>query len=420
MPVWKQQGSDVVMEVQKEALSDLMMAQQPIFDRHKKLFGYELLFRGDQEHAAVFDNAEAATSQVIVNLCIGITALEPERKQPFFINMTTDLVLSDAFFPISPDTVYIEILEDQEITSEFIAAVERWHQYGFRFVLDDYQFNRSYDALLPYMSMVKIDVLATPPNEVLNELERLKLMGLDLVAEKVENQEMFLVCTEIGFKYFQGYFLQRPQIVKGKRVKADEQSSIRLMNLLQQEEVCIDDVAQLVGQNPTLSFQMLRLLNSPVVGLSRKVESIKEAVVYLGLTQLKRWAMLITLSSQAQGNTAILKMLLIRARCCELLALRSKTVSSEKAFTVGLMSGMNQLLEMNQKELLEQVMLHEDLKLAILQHKGPLGKILYSAKSIEEARWDKIGIMPAKVRGSVNNAFFDSLQWANEIIDTIN
>ena len=407
-----------IMEAQ-QALNDLMMAQQPIFDKNRNLFGYELLFRGDQEHSAVFDNAEVATSQVIVNLCIGITALEPQRKQPFFINMTTDLVLSDAFFPISPDTVYIEILEDQDITEEFIAAVQRWHQYGFRFVLDDYQFSSGYECLLPYMSMVKIDVLATPPQTILKELKALQSYDIDLIAEKIEDDDMFRQCVALGFKYFQGYYLQRPQTVKGKRVKSDEHSALRLLNLLQNDDVHIGKVAEAVSYNPTLSYQMLRLLNSPVVGLSRKVDSIKEAVVFLGLAQIKRWAMLITLSSQASSDVATLRMLLIRARCCELLAQKSNAICSDQAFTVGLMSGLDLLLGMSQKELMNQVMLHDDLKLAILEHKGPLGKLLYSAKSIEEARWEKIGIMPAKIRGSVNHAFFDSLQWANKIIDSV-
>ena len=406
------------METQ-QVLDDLMMAQQPIFDRQKNLFGYELLFRGEQEHSAIFDDAEKATSQVLVNLCIGITALSPERRQPFFINMTTDLVVSDAFFPISPDTVFIEILEDQEITPVFIDAVKRWHQFGFRFVLDDYQFNQAYDALLPYMSMVKVDVLATPPDTVLDAIEQLKALKIDLVAEKVENDAMFQRCLELGFNYFQGYYLQRPQIVKGKRVKADEQGAVRLLNLLQQDNVEIEKVATIVGQNPTLSYQMLRLLNSPVVGLNRRVDSIKDAVVYLGLTQIKRWAMLITLSAQATNNVALLRTLLIRARCCELLARQSKSICAEQAFTVGLMSGLDLMLGMNQKELIDQITLNDDIKFAILEHKGPMGKLLYSAKSIENTCWDKIGVLPAKVRGHVNHAFFDSLKWANEIIDTI-
>ncbi len=404
------------MPEQFKALDELMMAQQPIVNKNKELFGYELLFRGQQEHSASFSNAEVATSQVITNLCIGITKLEAQLRQPFFINMTTELVLSDAFFPISPDTVYIEILEDQNITPEFISAVIRWHESGFRFVLDDYHFDSSYDKLLPYISMIKIDVLATPPSTFASKLEELKTLNIKLVAEKIEDQSMFDECVEMGFTYFQGYFLQRPELVKGRRVDAQVESAVRLVNMLQDQDVSIDKVTELVTQNPTLSYQMLRLINSPVVGVSKEVSSIKEAITYLGLTQLKRWAMLITLSSQSSENDSILRILLIRARCCELLALKNGQISSDSAFTMGLMSGIDRILQMELKEVLNQITLGEEIKEAILDYKGPLGKVLYSATCIEEERWDRIGKLPPNVRRSLNRSFFDALQWANEVL----
>lgn len=398
---------------------ELMMAQQPIYDCHKKLFGYELLFRGEHEDRAKIDNPEVATSQVLVNLCIGISELEVQSRRPFFINMTSELVLSDAFFPISPETVFIEILEDQPITPAFISAVKSWHEQGFRFVLDDFQFSSEYAPLLPYVSMVKVDVLSTPPETVLHEIEALKQRGIKLVAEKVEHQEMFLKCQKLGFEYYQGYYLSRPEIVKGKKIEADVQSALRLLNALQNEAVSVAAVAQLVGQSPTLSYQMLRLLNSPIVGLSKNVESIKEAVVYIGLEQLKRWSMLITLSSQKLTDPEILKMLLIRARCCELLAVQSKSISADQAFTVGMISGMDRILKISKQELLSKVALNPELQRAILEFEGPLGRILFSATSIEEERWDRIAQLPIKVRGYLNAAFFDALQWANKITLTL-
>ncbi|MBJ7549987.1 EAL and HDOD domain-containing protein [Marinomonas ostreistagni] len=407
------------MELDVKGYDELMMAQQPIFDRQKKLFGYELLFRGDQESVAIFDNHEVATSQVIVNLCIGISKLEAQTRQPFFINMTTELVLSDAFFPISPDTVYIEILEDQKITPDFVAAVKRWHEKGFRFVLDDYHFTPSYDPLLPFMSMVKVDVLNTPPYTVIDEIESLKRSGIELVAEKIETEVMFEHCVELGFHYFQGYYLKRPEIIKGKKIDSDVQGALKIVNALQSTSITIDQVADLVGQNPTISYQMLRLLNSPVVGLNRKVESIKEAVVYLGLAQIKRWAMLITLSSQRSSNPEMLRVLLIRAKCCEHLASKANMICLEQAFTVGLVSGLDQLLQISRKELLSQITLSDDIQKAILEFGGPLGRILFSVTSIEDENWDSISKLPVKVRASVNEAFFESLKWVNQITGAI-
>ena len=153
-------------------LDDLMMAQQPILKKSKDIFGYELLFRGKDALNANISDGESATSQVLVNLCIGITKLESQLRKPFFVNMTTDLMLSDAFFPIDPDTVYIEILESQQLTPDFFEALKKWRSAGYRFALDDYQFDANYEALLPWISIA------------LNQLRTLNFIHLK---KKVEN-----------------------------------------------------------------------------------------------------------------------------------------------------------------------------------------------------------------------------------------
>ena len=155
------------------SLNDLMMAQQPIFDSNKNLFGYELLFRSSCEDMANVIDGESATSQVLVNLCIGITELEAQMRTPYFVNITRELLMSDAFFPIEPKLVFIEILENQQITPDFVAAVARWHKVGYQFVLDDYHFDPSYAPLFPYIKMIKIDVLMTDPHQYKTHIQAL-------------------------------------------------------------------------------------------------------------------------------------------------------------------------------------------------------------------------------------------------------
>ncbi|REG84396.1 EAL and HDOD domain-containing protein [Marinomonas pollencensis] len=401
-------------------LDDLMMAQQPIFKKSKELFGYELLFRGqDSQNANVLDG-ELATSQVLVNLCIGITHLETQLRKPFFINMTTDLMLSDAFFPISPETMYIEILEDQELTPEFIEAVKKWRQAGYRFALDDYHFDKEYLSLLPWVSIVKIDVLTTPPQEYLEQIKALKAKGLILVAEKVESQAMFDYCRELGFDLFQGYFLQRPEIIKGKKISSAAQSAITLVNALQDKDISIDTITNMVAQNPTLSFQLLRILKSPVSGIPKTVDSIKDAVVFLGLVQLKRWALLITLTSNSEQPKSLFKILLTRARCCQLIAELDNKEMADSAFITGVMSGIDVLFAMEKSAILGQVALSQDVMDAILKFEGPLGNYLEQTMNLEQQAWRKLQRIPHQKRAQLNRAFLDAMLWADEVLQQLN
>jgi c-di-GMP phosphodiesterase len=401
-------------------LDDLMMAQQPILKKSKDIFGYELLFRGKDALNANISDGESATSQVLVNLCIGITKLESQLRMPFFVNMTTDLMLSDAFFPIDPDTVYIEILESQQLTPDFFEALKKWRSAGYRFALDDYQFDANYEALLPWISIVKIDVLATPPENFLVQIAELKARGLILLAEKVENVEMFELCKKIGFDLFQGYFLQRPELIKGKKIDSATHGAIELVNALQDKDISIEAITELVGKNPKLSYQLLRILNSPVCGVSKTVVSIKEAVIFLGLVQLKKWALLITLTSSTNQPKALLKILLTRGRCCQLLAQSNQSDLADTAFMVGLMSGIDAVFNVEKSVVLEQIALDKHSRAAIMSQTGELGSYLSQTLNCEEQNWDDIQSMTPQKRTTLNRAFLDAMLWAEEVMLSIN
>ncbi|MCB5161664.1 EAL and HDOD domain-containing protein [Marinomonas algarum] len=400
-------------------LDDLMMAQQPIIKRTKEIFGYELLFRDKDTQQANVTNAEAATSQVLVNLCIGITQLELQLRKPLFVNMTTELILSDAFFPIAPDTVYIEIIEGQTVTPDFVEAVKKWQAAGYRFALDDYQFNADYDALLPWVSIIKVDVLETPPNKYLEDIRALKARGLILLAEKVEDSTMFEQCKQLGFDLFQGYFLQRPEIVKGKKIDSATHGAIELFNALQDSNISVETISALVEKNPKLSYQLLRILNSPVCGISKTVTSIKEAVIFLGLTQLKKWTLLITLTSSTNQPKALLKILLTRGRCCQLLAIQNGSNTSESAFMVGLMSGIDAVFHVEKSVALSQIALDQSIRDAIFSYTGEWGAYLKHTLDCEEQNWEGMAAMTASQRSLLNRAFLDAIIWSDEVTHSI-
>jgi EAL and modified HD-GYP domain-containing signal transduction protein len=401
-------------------LDDIMMAQQPILNRTKEIFGYELLFRGnDALNANIFDG-DTATSQVIVNLCIGITKLESQLRKPFFINMTTELILSDAFFPVDPYHVYIEILENQKLTPEFVIALQKWRSAGYRFVLDDYQFDDAYKVLLPWVSIVKIDVLATHPKKYIKQIADLKVRGLILLAEKVENLEMFELCKNLGFDLFQGYFLQRPEIIKGKKIDSSIQSAIELVNALQNKDISIETITGLVSNNPKLSYQLLRILNSSMCGVPKTVVSIREAVILLGLVKLKKWALLIVLSSSTNQPQALLKVLLTRGRCCQLLAESKKSSLIDSAFMVGLMSGIDAVFNVERSIILEKIALDRNSRAAIMTQHGELGAYLSQTLSYEEQNWANIDPMPSSEKRTLNRAFLSAMLWSNEVVNSIN
>jgi len=252
------------------------------------------------------------------------------------------------------------------------------------------------------------------------QIADLKSRGLILLAEKVEDLAMFELCKKLGFDLFQGYFLQRPELIKGKKIDSATHGAIELVNALQDKDISIDTIADLVTKNPKLSYQLLRILNSPVCGLAKTVTSIKEAVIFLGLVQLKKWALLITLTSSTSQPSSLLKVLLTRARCCQLLAKSKQSDLADSAFMVGLMSGIDAVFNVKKSVVLEQIALEKNALDAILTQKGELGAYLTQTLNCEEQKWGCIENMPPAERTVLNRVFLDAMLWSEEVMLSIN
>lgn len=410
--------------VDKELLEDpiymdLLMARQPIYDTNSHLYGYELLFRTEDGKTAEGAGFDLATSQVVVNLCTSINTQFETLKQPLFINITKEFLLSDAFFPVEPEAVVLELLENTEVDQKVVEAVVRWQKKGFRFALDDYCFEEKFDPILPYMDFIKVDLLERPLDYILEKVKGLSTLDCKLIAEKVEDKVVLYKCREAGFDLFQGYHLAMPDKVFGKTIKPSYQGVIQVLQKVQSEGITVEELSRAVANEPRLVYQLLRILNSPACRLQRKVENIREAIVYLGITQLKKWTLLILLSSSSCDQTELIRILLTRARACERYAEMSSKAEAEKYFMAGLLSGIDLLLQVDKGMAMAQINVDKDIQNAILSNEGSIGKTLDSVFDIEDNELAPLGKLPKDDRRKMLIAHFEGGLWAHETLQAM-
>ncbi len=393
---------------------DILLARQPIFDRNMKLYGYELLYRQHSEdNQADFLCGDTATSLLLLNNYASLSQATEHHRVPAFINITENLIKSAELLPMKPDQVVLEVLEDVTPDDTLIEAIKRYKQQGFKIALDDYPFTPEFERLLQHADFIKVDVLAFELEQLAAKLDHLKNFNAQLLAEKVEDQETYVQCLKMGFHLFQGYFFQRPQIVRGKQLPSSKQLVMRLLGCLYDPEVNPDQIASLVSQDPQLSYRLLRIINSAAYSLPRKIHSMREAVVYLGLDSLKRWISLLAVSSSDDTPPELLRTLLIRGRCGELIAQQLNKQPADHYFTTGLFSGIDSLLGADLNYLIEELPLANEIKQAILQYQGELGEVLKATIAFEQAQWEQL---PAAIDHQIiNQSYFDAIQWCDEI-----
>lgn len=400
--------------------SDVLCARQPIFNLKNDVYGYELLYRAKRTSKAEFTDGDAATSELLLNACASINDDEALHSHPLFFNVTRNLLLSESFFPVEANTAIIEILEDVKVDDQLTTCIYKLKRLGYQFALDDYHFLPEFEPLLPIVKYVKVDVLHCDIEQHLADIDRLLSMNKILVAEKVETIEMFERCKAVGFQLFQGFYLEKPQIVEGRKISANVNLALTLINELQVDDVSFEKLSYLVSQDPKLSFQLLKILNSPAQGLKREVSSLKQAVVFLGTASLKKWVILISLLQSSDVPDAYFTILLTRARTCELLANAIQLKDSDSYFTVGLFSGLDRVLNMDMKSVIKHIKLPDDVQQALLNRSGFKGKTLEKVMLLERADWKALSKICAWSEGQLLSQLMEQARsWTGELLSDL-
>ncbi|MDP3539264.1 MAG: EAL domain-containing protein [Azonexus sp.] len=407
------------------AADQLFLGRQPILDRDQQLFAYELLFRnGSRNFADVTDGVEA-TATVIVNAFaeLGVEAALGNCRG--FINVDEQFLFSDMLELLPRQSVVLEILETVPPTAAVVERCKALKAAGFTLALDDViQLAPEFAELLALVEIVKVDIQPLSRVQLMQLVMKLKPMGKQLLAEKVDSREQMEQCLKLGFSLFQGYYFAKPTIIAGKKLDHSQLSLMKLMGLLLGEA----DTAELevaLKPEPGLTVNLLRMTNSVGSGTTETITSLRHAITVLGRRQLQRWLQLLLFASNKQQGTSnpLLLLAATRGRLMELLAEElspGNNPLADQAFMVGIMSLMPALISQPIEEIVAPLGLASMVRDALCLGTGTLGALLKVAESSEtgdlEALTKSQQELPAPISlKAINRAQTQALQWANSI-----
>lgn len=408
----------------------IFLGRQPILDQRQRMVAFELLFRSTQGPSANVTDDVKASVDVILNALCGFGFRDVLGRQKGFINVDAKLLLSDSIELLPKDQVAIELLETIEITPAIIDRCRQLKTMGFSLILDDFVFQPAYEPLLEIVSIVKIDMLQTPAAGLPELVKKIKrpYKQITLLAEKVEDVEQFNRCMTLGFGLFQGYYFAKPVVLNRKRI---DMSKMTLIKLLQQvlSDAETRELEETFKQNPNLTYNLLRLVNSVAMGLKEKVSSVHHAIVLIGRQQLKRWIQLLLFT---QGTTddissnPLLQMAAVRGKMMELLVQshngRAQKDNSDQAFMTGILSLLDTLLNIPMAEVLEQICLGDDVSQALLAREGSLGKLLLLTEKLEQADFASAETLLKETNLELKHlmdAQVEAIKWTNNLSNSL-
>ncbi|QDU40382.1 EAL domain protein [Maioricimonas rarisocia] len=392
-----------------------LIGRQPIFDAHKQVVAYELLFRSSQKNAATVLDEDQATGDVLVNAFVEIGLEGLVGNKLAFINLTRRFIENEELIPDAPGQLVLEILETIVPDAALIQRVASLAERGFTIALDDWEEGSNLAPLLPMADIVKVELPAIAPEDLPRHVAELKKHNVRLLAEKLETSEEFEQCSRLGFDYFQGYFLSRPEIVAGKKIQPSQFAALKILSAASHPNVTLKELEEIVSSDPALSYKFLRFINSIHLGLRYKVSSIKQAISMLGINGVRRIVSLLTVAGMCQDKpTELMRMALIRGQMAMALAEKLKHEEAAAFFTAGLISLMDAILDTPLSEVLKKLPLERWVIDGIENGTGILGTVLASVKAYEEGKLDQIGI-PGLDASDINDAYWAAVRTADEL-----
>lgn len=372
--------------------ADIFIGRQPIFDRNGKCISYELLYRSTHESGeAVFANNATATARVIINLIhnIGLTSILGNKIG--YINVDEQIILSDIFLSLPKSKFVFEILEYTKVTPEVIDKVRHLHELGYKFALDDFSCENKnieyFKLLFPYVDVIKIDLLA------LNNMTLEEIVGkfssyqdIKLLAEKVENIEIFEQCINVGFDYFQGYFFEKPTVISGIKIEPSVINAIDVINTLY-STTDMNLISEKFSFYPELTFNLLRYINSAEFSFRHEITSIKQILNLLGPSRLRSWLGLFLYSGhhEEKFQEAIIDAAKFRANMMrELVSALGKPELSDEAFLAGSLSLIDTYLHVSMEDIIQKIHLAQPLIDALVKREGYFGKLLLVTEKLEK------------------------------------
>jgi EAL and modified HD-GYP domain-containing signal transduction protein len=404
-------------------LDSFYVARQPVFDAGKGVWGYELLFRNSTaDNIAEIGNEDAATSQVIAD-GFGLIQQDIEENQRLLVNFPRNMLLGNAAEFLPPETCVVEILENVQPEPEILEVLQDLKDRGYTLALDDYIGQEGFEPFVELADIVKVDCLDLELEELKNIAKVLKQIGVQMLAEKVETNEMFNLCLELGFELFQGFFFSRPEIIPGKKISTSNLNRMRLLGSISSENFDVEDMTNAINSDVSVSYRLLKFMNSPTFGLPNKINSIQQAIALIGYKKLAGWLRMILLSDISAGPAGdeLAFLSIKRAKFLELTCLDFKQcpLRSESMFMLGLFSLLDVFLNRPMEDLMAELPVKQELVQALTDKTSEAAVFLEIVKSLELADWKNLNNLIAKtglLPLSIAQNHLAAMQWANEIL----
>ena len=398
-------------------VQDVFIGRQPIYNDNLGVYAYALLFRSQHTALKSIDD-DQATAQVVTDAFVELGIDKVVGRSRAAVIATESLLKAVPSLPVDGERLILVVPRFAQITEGYVRSIRSLSDKGYEIAIDDFVDNPNFQSLSDLANIIRVDVRAIEPSKIKSRVKKLKKLGKRILALKVETLEEYEHNLDIGFDFSQGFFLSRPKIIKTTKLSDNKLTIVKLLSVLYSRQSETTEIARVVSEDVSLSYKLLKLINTPYFGLAREVTSINQAVVMLGRKALQAWISMLALSNIDGKPAELTRIAMVRAKMCELLAVQAKQPEEDGYFTVGMFSALELLLNRPLANLVKPLPLSDEIKAAVLHRVGDMGEALSCTLAYEQSQWEKVSFKNLSPN-SLADTYIQALDWTNGIIGSM-
>ena len=340
------------------------IARQPILDENHRVHGYDLKFEL-ASHAVLRGGGVQAARTILDDIVIfGIERFT--NGMPAFITCSAESLIEEWVSVLPAALTVLEVPASLESSPKLVDACRKLKKAGYKLALAGFTWDLMPHPLFDLADYIKADLAYL--DSAGRQRLRKKLHGSTvwMEAEKIETQEDYRQARAAGFTLFQGYYFCHPELIQNAKVPANRLFHLEILRQLHKDPLDLRKVSPLVMRDASLTYRLLRLVNSPICAIRQEVRSIEAAIMVVGETAFRRVATLAILSEfNAEQPPEILHMALVRARFCELAA-QSCGLDPNEQYLMGMMSLLPAMMRHPMEKLARELPLRDPIQQALL------------------------------------------------------
>ena len=373
------------------------IVRQPVKDLKGGIIGYEIQYHGENQAYSMEEGGNDFAAADTVYSFLTQNTGKALKGSLNFMTFTTTLLMKQTPKLFDSGDLVIQVGEDVIIHPLAMRFLERYNKEGYKLAVNDFQFSPRYFSIIDKFDYIKINFKTTSDSAIRSIVEMAHGMGKKCVATCVDDEDLYQKTFVMEVDAMEGRYVAEQMFTAVHSSGYLQSNFFRLMVAITKDEPNVEEIEQIISMDATLTYSLLRIVNSAYFALRNRATDVHQAIVALGLSQLRQWIYLLG-TADAQGELdasqeEMLKLSLTRATFASELMKYAKDmpISRNDAYLMGMFSTLTYLIAAPMEEILADIPVAQPVKDALINHEGRCGVLYDLVINYGRADWAAIG-----------------------------